>query len=139
MFRVAQLYLNLLVKPRFFFRFSDKKDIIIKKISRNRQLKKICVPTLPKSFSLVTRNTLILLFGLKELFDDHKLTTSQLQLARYLFVCVDALHPSQQFFSYVGDNFLSYWVEPVQSSVLLKDTTQVTPVSLKLASLQPTV
>ena len=46
---------------------------------------------------------------------------------RILFVCVDALHPSQQFFSHVGDKFLSSSVEQVLStglSVLLTNTTQ---------------
>ena len=50
MFRVTQPYLNLLVKPRFFFMFSGKN---------------ICVPTLHKIFRPVTRNThIFFLFGL---------------------------------------------------------------------------
>ena len=32
-----------------------------------------------------------------------------------LFVCVDALSPSQQFLSHVKDVLLSLWVEPVLS------------------------
>ena len=32
-----------------------------------------------------------------------------------LFVCFDALHPSQPFFKSCQDDFLSSWVEPVLS------------------------
>ena len=90
---VTQPYLNLLVKPRIFFRFSGKKNIIscilkgkmpfksiklyffqnlpfkIHKIifffqKNKNNLKKMCVPTLPKIFRPVTRNTLIFFIGL---------------------------------------------------------------------------
>ena len=47
MFRVAQPYLNLLVKPRIF---SGKYDFM--------HFEKKCVPTLPKIFRHITRNTL---------------------------------------------------------------------------------
>ena len=40
---------------------------IIKKRSRKNIKKKICVPTLPKIFRPVTRNTLIFLFGLNSI------------------------------------------------------------------------
>ena len=66
-FRVTQPYLNLLVKPRIFFRFSGKNIILcilkgemsfkmhkIVFFSRKKKLKTICVPTLPKIFRLVT-------------------------------------------------------------------------------------
>ena len=45
-FRVTRPYLNLLMKPRIFSRSSGKNNE-----------KKLCVPTLPKIFRPVTRNT----------------------------------------------------------------------------------
>ena len=79
-FRVTTPYLNILVKPRIIFRFSGKYIILcilkgempfkMHKIiffSRKKIIKKICVPTLPKIFRPVTRNTLFLLFGLNSL------------------------------------------------------------------------
>ena len=77
MYRVTQPYLNLLVKPQFFFKFSGK-DIILcllkgemrfkmhkiifffpkKKISKKKY-----EPTLPKIVRPITLNTLIFLFG----------------------------------------------------------------------------
>ena len=41
-----------------------------------------------------------------------------------LFVCVDALHSSQQFFSHVGDIFLSSRVETMDEMFCVKNTTQ---------------
>ena len=75
--RVTLPYLNLLVKPRFFFRFSEKYIILcilkgempfkmhktIFFFSKKDQTH-VLVPTLPKIFSRITRNTLISLFGL---------------------------------------------------------------------------
>ena len=71
-FRVTQPYLNLLVKPRNFFRFSGK-NIIVCILKGNMPFKmhkmiyfsrkKIYMPTLPKIFRHITRNTLIFLFG----------------------------------------------------------------------------
>ena len=73
-FRVTQPYLNVLLKPGvfsgfldFFIAFRKAKCLskCIKKIKKNRKkhLKK-CVPTLPKIFRPVTRNTLFILCGL---------------------------------------------------------------------------
>ena len=67
-FRVTQPYLNLLVKPRIFFRLLRKKNIvlcILKGLSKCIKLyffhdykirKKKCVPTLPKIFRPLSRN-----------------------------------------------------------------------------------
>ena len=73
MFRATQPYLNLLVKPRIFFRFSGKKYNLMHFERRNdfqnvetiffprkkKCLEKINVPTLPKTLRPITRNTLI--------------------------------------------------------------------------------
>ena len=68
MFRVAQPYLNLLVKPRFFFQVFKiiilcilKGDVPFKmhKIMLFSRKKSVCVPTLTKIFRPVIRNTLI--------------------------------------------------------------------------------
>ena len=71
--------LNLLVKPRIFFKFSGKNIILcilkgempfkMHKItlffSRKKRVKKICVPTLLKIVRPITLNTLVFfLFGL---------------------------------------------------------------------------
>ena len=76
-FRITRNYLNLLVKPRFFFRFSGKNIILcflkgkmpykMHKIIffPEKKMKKICVSTQHKIFRPVTRNTFIFLFGLK--------------------------------------------------------------------------
>ena len=61
-------YLNLLVKARIFFIL--EKNIISKRIKLFILEKKKCVPTLPKIFRPVTRNTLIFLFGLMDLIAD---------------------------------------------------------------------
>ena len=63
-FRITQPYLNLLVKPRFFFKFSRKNNAYAfwkaKCLSKCIKLyfflekKIICVPTLPKNFRPVT-------------------------------------------------------------------------------------
>ena len=70
MFRVTQPYLNLLVKSRTFSEIQIiRKNIILCKMpfkmykiifspQKQKQNKKICVPTLPKIFRPVTRNTL---------------------------------------------------------------------------------
>ena len=70
-FRVTRPYLNLLVKPRIFFRFSGKNRILcilkgkmpfkmLKIVFYSRKKdKKMCVPTLPKIFRPVTPNKLI--------------------------------------------------------------------------------
>ena len=79
MFRVTGPYLNFVVKPRIFFRYSGKKYNFMHFERRNKITffskclskciklyffqKKICVPTLPKIFRLVTRNTLIFYFA----------------------------------------------------------------------------
>ena len=55
-----------------------------------------------------------------------------------VFVCVDALHPSQQFQS-CPDNFLSSWFEPVLGSRIKKEHNTVSPVSLKPVTHQPQV
>ena len=64
-FRVTGPYLNILVKPRIFFRFSGKSTILcILKGEMPSKMHKIiffpdkkCVPTLPKDFRPVTQNT----------------------------------------------------------------------------------
>ena len=63
-FRVNGPYLNLLVKPIIFFRFSEKNIILcilkgempfkMHKIIFISKKKKICVPTLPKIFRPIT-------------------------------------------------------------------------------------
>ena len=77
-FRVTWPYLNFLVKPRTFSRFSGKKYnyihferqnafqkfIKLYFFSRKKIKKKKLCATLPKIFWPVTRNTLIFLFGL---------------------------------------------------------------------------
>ena len=47
-FRETQPYLNLLVKPRFFFSFSGKKLMLFKFMELYFFQKKKCVPTLTK-------------------------------------------------------------------------------------------
>ena len=63
-FRVTRLYLNLLVKPRFFSGFLSKCIKLYFFPEKKLLKKKICVPTLLKLSDPVTRNTLIFLFGL---------------------------------------------------------------------------
>ena len=88
MYRVTQPYLNLLVKPRIFSCFHEKYNPM--HFERQKCLskcikfyffpeKKICVPTLPKSFRPVTRN--ILIFFLLDL------SKSQISLSICLMVC----------------------------------------------------
>ena len=80
-FRVTRPYLNLLVKPRIFFKFSGKKNIFVMHFERQIRLskciklylsppppKKICVPTLPKIFRPTTLNTFFFYLALLTFF-----------------------------------------------------------------------
>ena len=65
-FRVTRPYLKILEKPRIFFRSSGKKYIFMH-FKMHKIIffqKKKCVPTLPKIFRSVTRNTLIFYLAL---------------------------------------------------------------------------